>query len=86
MMEIAKITSKGQITVPKKIRELMAVESGDQLAFEVDSEGAVRITPIRAETIPLRGFLADIAGTRRLEEREIRLAIRQRAARKYSVE
>jgi antitoxin PrlF len=82
-METAKITSKGQITVPKKIRELMAVESGDQLAFEVDSEGVVRITPVRAEAIPLKGFLADVAGTGRLDEREIRLAIRQRAARKY---
>jgi len=82
-METAKITSKGQITVPKKIRELMSVESGDQLAFEVDREGVVRITPVKANAIPLKGFLADVASTRRLDEREIRLAIRRRAARKY---
>ena len=82
-METAKITSKGQITIPKKVRELMAVESGDHLAFEVDEEGAVRVTPVRAKVKPLRGFLADIAGSRKLDDREIRSAIRQRAARKF---
>ena len=82
-METAKITSKGQITIPKKVRELMAVESGDHLVFEVDDEGGVRVTPVRAKIKPLKGFLADVAGSPKLKDHEIRAAIRQRTARKF---
>ena len=61
----------------------MAVESGDYLAFEVDEDGGVRVTPVRAKVKPLKGFLADVAGSRKLDNQEIRSAIRQRAARKF---
>ena len=33
-MITAKITSKGQITLPKKIREKLGVHPGDELGFE----------------------------------------------------
>lgn len=42
----AKITSKGQITLPKEIRELLGVSSGDSVRFEVDA-GQVRVYPGR---------------------------------------
>jgi len=32
-MELAKITSKGQITVPKDIREKMNLKTGDKILF-----------------------------------------------------
>jgi len=82
-VETAKITSKGQITIPKKVRQIMAVESGDRLVFELDAEGGVRITPLRPEVKPLKGFLADVAGPASLDDKVLRKAIRQRAARKF---
>lgn len=40
MTGIATVTSKGQITVPENIRELLNIQLGDKLLFEkVDSEG-----------------------------------------------
>lgn len=33
--EVASITSKGQITLPKSVRQLLGVESGDKIAFDV---------------------------------------------------
>jgi len=33
MMEIAKITSKGQITIPKEIREKLNLKEGDKVIF-----------------------------------------------------
>lgn len=41
---VAKITSKGQITLPKEIRELLGVESGDSVRFEVH-DGKVEVYP-----------------------------------------
>ena len=32
-MEIAKVSSQGQVTIPKPIRDLLALKSGDELAF-----------------------------------------------------
>lgn len=32
-MQIAKVSTKGQITVPKLVREVMGITEGDTLAF-----------------------------------------------------
>ena len=46
MQEEAKITSKGQITLPYQIRRLLGVKEGDRVVFESDEEG-VRVRPVR---------------------------------------
>ncbi|MGA2186569.1 MAG: AbrB/MazE/SpoVT family DNA-binding domain-containing protein [Bryobacteraceae bacterium] len=43
----AKITSKGQITVPLDIRRVLGVKPGDRLVFETAGEN-VSVRPIRA--------------------------------------
>lgn len=45
--ELATLTSKGQITLPKSVRQVLGVDTGSQLAFEVRN-GEVVVT--RAET------------------------------------
>ena len=42
----ARITSKGQITVPRSIRHLLGVKSGDSLIFE-GTGARVRVRPVR---------------------------------------
>jgi AbrB family looped-hinge helix DNA binding protein len=49
MQKRATITSKGQITVPREIRRMLGVRSGDKLLFESDGKG-VRIRPIRTRS------------------------------------
>jgi len=49
MQKKATITSKGQITVPREVRRMLGVRSGDKLLFESDGEG-VRIRPIRTRS------------------------------------
>ena len=83
-METAKITSKGQITIPKQVRVRLAVAPGDQLAFEFDEQGLLWVTPVRKPLPPLCGFLAKDAAGRRLDCEKIDEAIRQRMRRKYS--
>ena len=38
----AKVMSKGQVTIPKDIREILGIESGDRVTFIVEN-GNVRI-------------------------------------------
>ena len=49
MQKAARITSKGQITVPRDIRRTLGVRPGDQLLFEADNTG-VRVHPLRAKS------------------------------------
>ena len=82
-MDTAKITSKGQITIPRRVRARLAVEPGDRLAFEFDDDGLLRVAPVRDPLLPLRGFLAKDATGRRLDVEQIDEAIRQRMRRKF---
>ena len=49
MKKAARITSKGQITVPHEIRRALGVRPGDKLLFEKDS-GGIRVRPIRRKS------------------------------------
>jgi AbrB family looped-hinge helix DNA binding protein len=37
----AKVTSKGQVTVPKAVRDALGIESGDEVVFRVEGNRAV---------------------------------------------
>lgn len=49
MKKQARITSKGQITVPHEIRRALGVRPGDKLLFEEDDRG-VRVRPVRTKS------------------------------------
>ncbi|HEX5235304.1 MAG TPA: AbrB/MazE/SpoVT family DNA-binding domain-containing protein [Silvibacterium sp.] len=46
----AKITSKGQITVPHQVRRALGVREGDRLKFEERSGGEMTVIPVREES------------------------------------
>ena len=58
-MEIAKITSKGQVTIPIDIRRKLGVKEGDKILF-VEEAGKVYI--LNASMEALRKALAAFAG------------------------
>lgn len=41
MDERAKVTSKGQVTIPRSVREALALEEGDELLFRVERSRAL---------------------------------------------
>lgn len=41
MDAVAKLTSKGQVTVPKAVRDALGLEEGDQVVFHVEGNRAV---------------------------------------------
>ncbi|MHB8218630.1 MAG: AbrB/MazE/SpoVT family DNA-binding domain-containing protein [Candidatus Sulfotelmatobacter sp.] len=49
MQKEATLTSKGQITVPREVRRVLGVRSGDKLLFESDGKG-IRVRPVRRKS------------------------------------
>ena len=49
MQTRAKITSKGQITVPLKVRQALGVKEGDKLIFEQNGDEMV-VRPMKKES------------------------------------
>ena len=45
----ATVTSKGQVTIPKPIRDRLHLEPGDKIDFTLDEAGDVRVTPVNLE-------------------------------------
>jgi antitoxin PrlF len=56
-MTIATLTSKGQTTIPKRVREHLKLNAGDKLDFVIESEGRVVIRPAKLDVRELKGLL-----------------------------
>lgn len=62
-MTTATLTSKGQITIPKAIRELLGLGRGDRLEFRLNDRGKVEIDPVRENALDrIQGMLHDLVG------------------------
>ncbi|MEO9885210.1 MAG: AbrB/MazE/SpoVT family DNA-binding domain-containing protein [Balneola sp.] len=56
-MPSATITSKGQVTIPKKIRDKLQLKAGDTLNFEIESTNSARITSTKRPPSEAYGIL-----------------------------
>jgi AbrB family looped-hinge helix DNA binding protein len=56
-MRSSTLTSKGQVTLPKEIREFLKVKSGDLIDFIIDREGKVVVRPASVHVSELKGLL-----------------------------
>lgn len=81
-MPIATLTSKGQVTVPKRVREFLRVKPGDQLDFVIEEEGRVLVRAGTVHVNDLKGLLHR-RGRRPVSVRAMKVAIaRHHAARR----
>ncbi|MDP2349604.1 MAG: type II toxin-antitoxin system PrlF family antitoxin [Chloroflexota bacterium] len=66
MVTLAKITAKGQTTIPQGVRTALHVGPGDFIAWEVDEDGTAtvrRVQPMDIEYLrALEGTLGEWAG------------------------
>ncbi|MDJ0715600.1 MAG: AbrB/MazE/SpoVT family DNA-binding domain-containing protein [Prochloraceae cyanobacterium] len=56
-MVSATITSKGQLTIPKEIRDYLKLETGTKVEFVIDDRGEVKILPLNVPVESLSGIL-----------------------------
>lgn len=54
---LATITSKGQVTVPKDIRDQLHIEAGTQLDFTINEDGTICVRPLNRSVLSLVGIL-----------------------------
>jgi antitoxin PrlF len=75
------LTSKGQVTVPKAIRDRLGLEKGEVLEFSVGDDGKIVVWP-RGRGSGVCGVLRDLAPRSPVSVEEMRRAVRRRAAKK----
>ena len=56
-MPTATITSKGQVTIPKKIRDKLGLQAGDILSFDIESGDKITIRLEKESTDTAYGVL-----------------------------
>jgi antitoxin PrlF len=54
-MTLAKVTSKGQVTIPLEIRQKLGLEAGSRIDFILTEEGRVVVEPVRSSVKSLEG-------------------------------
>lgn len=83
-MPTSTLTSKGQITIPKEVRERLGVQEGDRIVFQFDKQGRVVLRPESRDPLGnLLGLLRHRAKDRPATVEEMNEAIRTRVARKF---
>jgi AbrB family looped-hinge helix DNA binding protein len=80
-MPSATITSKGQVTIPKAIRQALKVGAGDRLDFVLEGEGRVVVRPGVTDVTDLKGLLHR-PGRRRVSLGEMNAAIARQGRRR----
>jgi len=75
-MQKSTITSKGQLTIPKQIRDRLGLKPGDRLAFDIE-DGSMRLR------VEKRSTLEDLRGSLSAERRYPGREAEREAARKH---
>jgi len=79
-MPKATLTTKGQITIPKEVRERLGVDAGDRLEFVEQERGVYKVVAATRDVRHLKGMIPKPSKPVSVEE--MRVAIRKAAARK----
>ena len=56
-MPISNVTSKGQITIPKVIRDSLGLHAGDKVEFIIGQNGEILFKPVTRKVCDVFGFL-----------------------------
>jgi antitoxin PrlF len=80
-MPAATITSKGQLTLPKQIRDRLGVGVGDRVAFRERPDGTVVLEPETLDLLSLKGTVRPRARGVSLEDMDA--AIRRAVTRRH---
>ena len=53
----ARLTGKGQVTIPKTIRDYLHLDTGSKIDFVIDENGDVKVIPLNIAIENLSGIL-----------------------------
>ena len=76
-MATATLTSKGQITIPKSVRESLQLHAGDQIDFVLTNKGEAVIKPVTKKVDEVFGKLYK-PGRKPVSVNQMKTGIRQK--------
>jgi AbrB family looped-hinge helix DNA binding protein len=80
------MTSKGRITLPKEIRDRLALKQGDRFQVAIGDDGLLKLARDEVPSIAnAYGVLHRLARRKPVTVTEMRTAVRRRAKKKRSV-
>ena len=79
-MSGARLTSKGQITIPKDVRRRLGVDVGDRVEFVEMEPGVFKILPATSDITELKGIISKPQKSVTLQDMDA--AIKNRAGNK----
>jgi len=82
-MPSSTLTSKGQVTIPKTIRDRLELHEGDTLEFSLDEAGRI-VVRLEKTMGGICGVLKEFAPGKPVSVEAMKEAIRERAARSAS--
>jgi AbrB family looped-hinge helix DNA binding protein len=56
-MPSSRLSTKGQVVIPREIREFLGVRTGDRIDFLVGEDGTITLRPALLDVRDLRGLL-----------------------------
>ena len=81
-MQQTTLTSKGQVTIPKSIRDLLYLHAGDKIEFIVTGKNEVLLRPITKKIDDVFGSLCQ-PGRKVISIEQMDLAIKQKVREKF---
>jgi antitoxin PrlF len=75
----SKITSKGQITLPRKISTALVLHPGNRVEFIMDKKGRVHMIPVKTSIKEIKGMVP--APAKPVSLKEMHKAIEEGAGR-----
>ena len=81
-MALATLTTKGQVTIPKYVRESLKLHTGDKIEITVTENGEAVIRPVSKKVDDLFGKLHS-ANRKAVSIEDMNAAIQAKAQQKY---
>ena len=78
----ATLTSKGQLTLPKELRDLLGLVTGSRLDFSLQPDRTIRVRVVSSDPLAISDVLPP-PSRRNVSEAEIQEAIRQRGPARF---
>lgn len=76
------LTTKGQVTVPKDVRDALQLDAGDKVYFVADGDRAIMV-PLKRDIWSIRGALKKYAKGKKFDWKKMRASAEKYAAERH---
>lgn len=74
---VSTVTQKGQVTIPKSVRDNLHLMTGDKVEFVINDRGEVVIKPVTRKVVEVAGLLSQYKKSRPISIEEMDQAVAQ---------